>query len=59
MAREWAKVPAYASDADRVLGPGSLPRLIDQLDRSAHVMNQYAREMFERWLSSVVEVAGA
>jgi GMP synthase-like glutamine amidotransferase len=59
MAREWAKVPAYASDVERVLGPGSLPRLIDQLDRSVHVMNQYAREMFERWLSSVVEVARA
>jgi len=50
MAREWAKVPAYASDLDEVLGPGSLPRLIDQLEHSAHLMNQYAREMLERWL---------
>jgi GMP synthase-like glutamine amidotransferase len=50
LAREWAAVPAYAEYLDRVLGPGSLPRLIDELETNAPGMGATARAMFERWL---------
>lgn len=50
LAREWAAVPSYAEYLDRVLGPGSLPRLIDELEASAAGMGVRARTMFERWL---------
>ena len=53
MAREWATVPAYSSDLERVLGPGSLPRLIEQLDQSAEMLNTQGRKMFRRWLELV------
>jgi GMP synthase-like glutamine amidotransferase len=50
LAREWAAVPSYAAYLDRVLGPGSLPRLIDELEASAPDMGSRARALFERWL---------
>jgi GMP synthase-like glutamine amidotransferase len=50
LAREWAAVPAYAEYLDRVLGPGSLSRLIDELETNAPGMGATARAMFERWL---------
>ncbi len=53
MANEWASVPAYASDLERVLGPGSLPRLIERLDQSAGMLNAEGRKMFRRWLELV------
>lgn len=53
MAREWAKVPAYASDLERVLGPGSLPRLIERLDDSAEMLNAQGKSIFRRWLELI------
>jgi GMP synthase (glutamine-hydrolysing) len=53
LAREWAKVPAYARDLEAVLGPGSLARLIDDLARCATRINDYGRLIFERWLDGV------
>ena len=53
MAREWAGVPAYASDLERVLGPGSLPRLVERLDQSAGMLNAEGRKMFRRWLELI------
>jgi GMP synthase-like glutamine amidotransferase len=50
LAREWAAVPSYAQYLDRVLGPGSLPRLIDELEASAPDMGSRAQALFERWL---------
>lgn len=50
LAHEWAAVPSYAEYLDRVLGPGSLPRLIDELETSAPDMRARARGIFERWL---------
>jgi GMP synthase-like glutamine amidotransferase len=50
MANEWAAVPAYADYLDRVLGPGSLPVLIEELERRSPEMLDYGRRMFERWL---------
>jgi GMP synthase-like glutamine amidotransferase len=53
LAREWAAVPSYAEYLDRVLGPGSLPRLIDELEANAPDMGSRARTLFERWLDRV------
>ena len=54
MAREWARVPAYADSLDRVLGPGSLPQLIDELGRRAPEMLDHARTMFAGWVDTMV-----
>lgn len=50
MAREWAEVPAYAESLDRVLGPGSLPRLIAELEERSGEILEHGRGMFARWL---------
>ena len=50
MAREWAEVPAYAESLDRVLGPGSLPRLITELEERSGEILEHGRGMFSRWL---------
>jgi len=52
MAQAWAEVPAYAESLDRVLGPGSLPPLIDELERRGPEMLDHARTMFVGWLNS-------
>jgi hypothetical protein len=54
MAREWAAVPAYADALDQTLGPGSLPRLVAEMEQKAAGMQASARQMFWRWL----DVAG-
>ncbi|MGH2594735.1 MAG: type 1 glutamine amidotransferase [Actinomycetota bacterium] len=54
MARAWAGVPAYAESLDRVLGPGSLPSLIDQLGEIGPKMLDHGRMMFASWLDSIV-----
>ena len=54
MARAWAEVPAYADYLDTVLGPGSLPPLIDELDRRGPEMLDQARTMFTGWLDTMV-----
>ncbi len=50
MAREWAEVPAYAESLVRVLGPGSLPRLITELEERSGEILEHGRGMFSRWL---------
>ena len=52
MAREWAAVPAYAESLERVLGPGALTRLIRTLESAAPAMNEHARTVFRRWLTT-------
>ncbi len=52
MAREWANVAEYAAALDRVLGPGSLDRLIGELAEHEQVMRGWARNLFERWLQT-------
>ena len=54
MARAWADVPAYADSLDRVLGPGSLPALIDELGQRGPEMLDHGRTMFAGWLDSMV-----
>jgi GMP synthase (glutamine-hydrolysing) len=54
MAREWAEVPEYAESLERVLGPGALDHLIEELASDADAMAGHARALFERWLDQVV-----
>jgi GMP synthase (glutamine-hydrolysing) len=49
MGEEWAGVPAYAEYADRVLGPGGSDRLLAEFRLSSPLMQQHARDLFERW----------
>jgi hypothetical protein len=57
MAAEWADVPAYAEALERMLGPGSLERLIGELGQRAGEMGTNARRLFERWLDLSVPAA--
>ena len=60
LAREWADVPEYAASLERVLGPGALGRLIEELEGESDAMARHATELFERWLDHVVApVSGA
>jgi GMP synthase-like glutamine amidotransferase len=54
MAREWARVPEYSAALDRVLGPGALPRLIEELTLHAEMLRTQARGMFARWLDTCI-----
>ena len=54
MAKEWAKVPAYEEYLDRVLGPGSLSRVIDDVARTEPEVRDRARRMFETWIDHTV-----
>ncbi len=59
MARAWAQVPEYEASLDRVLGPGSLPRLLETFDRHVEQMCSHARRIFEQWLDATVGAAQA
>jgi GMP synthase-like glutamine amidotransferase len=54
MAEAWAEVPAYEEYLDRVLGPGSLPRVIEGVAGHQTQMLDHARTMFESWLDTTV-----
>jgi len=54
MAGAWAEVPAYAESLERVLGPGSLPRVIDEVARTESEVRDHARRMFERWIDTTI-----
>jgi GMP synthase (glutamine-hydrolysing) len=53
MALAWGEVPEYAAALDRVLGPGSLPKLVDRLELDAPSMLEHGRRMFGNWLNTV------
>lgn len=59
MARAWAEVPAYEASLDATLGPGSLPRLLDEIAAHEDGMRDHARRMFEAWLDHVVAAVPA
>ena len=54
MAEAWAEVPVYAEYLDRVLGPGSLPPLIDELRTRGPEMLDHGRALFGNWLDTMV-----
>lgn len=54
LATAWGDVPAYARSLEQLLGPGALPRLIDEVrERQAETV-LHARRMFAAWLEHVV-----
>jgi GMP synthase (glutamine-hydrolysing) len=53
---EWAEVPAYAESLEAILGPGSVPRLLEQVSEKADELLPLARRLFGRWLERVVRV---
>ncbi len=59
MAREWSRVPEYGEYLDRVLGPGSLPRLIAELGEREGELRSHGRAMFERWLAASLATGAA
>jgi hypothetical protein len=54
MAKAWAEVPAYGEYLDRVLGTGSLPRVIEDVAGREAEMLDHARSMFGSWLDATV-----
>ena len=50
LADEWARVPAYVSSADDVLGEGGADRLLAEVRRGASRMLPQARALFGRWM---------
>lgn len=56
MADEWSRVPAYRAYADRVLGPGSLPQLLEEFEGRASELMDHGRRMFEAWFDTTVGV---
>ena len=52
MAASWAEVPAYSEYLERVLGPGSLDKLVGDLGASETEIRSHGRRMFERWLDA-------
>jgi GMP synthase (glutamine-hydrolysing) len=51
LAREWARVPAYAESLERVLGQGALDRLLAELEARSDAVLPHGRRLFERWLA--------
>jgi GMP synthase-like glutamine amidotransferase len=50
IAKEWADIPAYSEALERMLGPGSLAKLIEELRPRADELRAHGRQIFERWL---------
>ncbi len=57
LAREWAAVPEYSESLERVLGPGALERLVDELAIASEAMAGHATGLFERWFDRVLAPA--
>jgi GMP synthase (glutamine-hydrolysing) len=53
---EWAEVPAYAESLEAIMGPGSAPRLLEQVSEHADELVPVARRLFGRWLERMVRV---
>jgi GMP synthase-like glutamine amidotransferase len=54
LAAQWGQVPAYAESLERILGPGALERLVAEVEAHAGTTVPLARQVFGRWLESVV-----
>jgi GMP synthase-like glutamine amidotransferase len=57
LAMEWGDVPAYAASLEAILGPGALPRLIDEVAARETEMVGLARRLFRAWLDCMVAPA--
>lgn len=58
MVQSWAEIPEYVADLERVLGPGSAPRLLGAVAARADDLRAAGRAMFERWVDRIVSRAG-
>ena len=56
LAAQWGDVPAYAQSLERILGPGALGRLVDDVAAQARATIPLARYLFGRWLERVARV---
>jgi GMP synthase (glutamine-hydrolysing) len=56
LAVEWGAVPAYAESLERILGPGALDRLVDEVKANADTTLPLARWIFGRWLEQVARL---
>ena len=56
MADEWSRVPASRAYADRVLGPGALPQLLEEFEGRASELMDHGRRMFESWFDATVRI---
>jgi GMP synthase (glutamine-hydrolysing) len=56
LAAEWGAVPAYADSLEAILGPGALPRLVDEVTERASETVPLARALFGNWLEHVTGV---
>ncbi len=54
LATTWGDVPAYARSLEQLLGPGALPRLVEEVHRHQGQTTDHARRMFAAWLEHVV-----
>jgi GMP synthase (glutamine-hydrolysing) len=54
LAEQWAEVPAYARSLRKLMGPGGLARLIEQVRAHERETTRLARELFAAWLAHVV-----
>jgi GMP synthase (glutamine-hydrolysing) len=54
MAREWARVPAYASSLERTLGADQARSFLAAIEENAAELRAAGRRIFERWLDRVV-----
>jgi GMP synthase (glutamine-hydrolysing) len=59
LAIEWGEVPAYAESLEATLGPGALERLLAGVEEHAGVTLPLARNLFGRWLETVVDQSAA
>lgn len=57
MVEQWGRVPAYGAYADRVLGPGALPALIEEFAKHEGELLDHGRRMFAAWMDTTVAVA--
>jgi GMP synthase (glutamine-hydrolysing) len=55
MADAWARVPAYRSAAEAVLGEGGLEQLLDGVREHAGAMLPHARVLIDGWLDQALE----
>jgi GMP synthase-like glutamine amidotransferase len=55
LATEWGEVPAYEQALEGQLGPGALPRLIDEVRAREDDMRILSRRIFANWLDRVVD----
>lgn len=54
MAAEWGTVSAYVDYADRVLGEGSLPAMLDTFAARGEEIRRHGRSLFARFLDRAV-----